>query len=205
MFFCFALFFFANLAQKQDWDDNNHIRSRRETLYVTEFECSNEHLPEASNFECSHPHLFFRNFQRSLKWSFLLDGKRIFICWWFKEKRVCEGTACKWIFNIVLLSKVANGTAGIAAPKKTKSSTARRCEPKAKVRDHRTLDEQLFLWSFAYLHALPDPTVAPIVCQNWCTKKDRQSEFVIENWLPEAKKSLLCGKSDPTVAPMFFF
>ena len=34
-----------------------------------------------------------------------------------KKKRVCEGTARMWIFNIVLLSKVTNGTAGIAASK----------------------------------------------------------------------------------------
>ena len=135
MFFLLCIlnvFLFATLAQKQDWDDNNHIPSRHETLYVTEFEFSNEHLPEASNFDDSHPHPFFRNFQRSPKWAFRLDGKHIFIRWWCKKKRVCEGTACMWIFNIVLLSKVTNGTAGIAAPKnKVIDGTALRTKSKS--------------------------------------------------------------------------
>ena len=34
----------------------------------------------------------FGHFERSAKWAFRLDGKRIFICWWFKRIRVCEGT-----------------------------------------------------------------------------------------------------------------
>ena len=72
---------------------------------------------------------FFRNFQRSPKWAFRLDGKRIFTCWWFQKRRVC---ACIVNLNIVLLSKVTNGTAGIAVQKKRViDSTAVRTKTKS--------------------------------------------------------------------------
>ena len=85
---------------------------------------------------------------------------------------------------------------------KASSSTVWRSERKIKVRDHRALDEQPFLSNFAYLHALPDPTVPSVVCEIWSIQKIGKSEFAIQIRLPPKKKQF-CVASPITPYPRY--